>query len=230
MPFIYDYMPEGTLTQRKRTPTNLNCQLIEDSPWEPITVQQFRLAAKLPTGHQNRDASDIEQIISAVRKYVETYIKRTICCQTWKQTQDVVDPQYKLYRNRVLQVDSVSYIANWETEDVTTLSASSYILGGDRVASASGWPSHRGFQSWITVFKTGYALVTDPNDAQQVADARAAIPPSIIRAILLYVGHIYENPMGQGPVSKYEVSQKLSGNIPPTVASLLEPYIYRSFR
>jgi len=195
---------------------------------EPVTLDELKQAIKLPSG--NAEDADLQTLLEAAREWVEAYTSRCLISQTWKQTQDQVAGRwYKLYRQPVISVVSISYISGWEIDTPVIFPASSYVAIGNRVACRSGWQAHRGFASWETVFRGGYyPLPESPQESDFIA-ARAAIPENIRRALFQLCGHFYENREGQGPVSKYEVSQKLSGNLPPNVITLLEPYIDRSF-
>lgn len=201
-------------------------ELVEDSGIEPVTVQEFKDGIKYPIGQSHEDA-DILALLQAVREEVQNYTNRVWGCATWKQTQNVVSRIYRLYRRPALAISSVQYIADWNADTLLTVSSSSYTLAGEHVAARSSWPSHRGFASWVTTFKAGVYNVTDPNNAEQIAALRAKVPADVKRGIIQWAGHFYENREGQGPISKYEVSQKISGNMPPNVASLLERHIMR---
>jgi hypothetical protein len=200
--------------------------LVSDSGIEPISVQEMKVGMKYPVGQTHED-DDLLAILQAVRAEVQNYTAQVWGCETWKQTQNIVSRIYRLYRRPVLSISSIQYISGWDADTLLTVDSGSYTLAGEYAAARSSWPSHRGFASWVTTYKAGVYNVTSPTDPAQIAALRAAVPPEVKRGIIQWAGHFYENREGQGPISKYEVAQKIAGNMPPNVASLLERHIMR---
>lgn len=193
---------------------------VTDALVEPVTVEEVKDAVKL---RKNTTADDqkLADLISACRRALETYVGRIYISQVWEQKNSHINGAYELLRNPVLSVSSIGYISGWEADTVVTVDSTTYIVSDNTVATRSTWPAHRGFDSWITTFNVGVALVTNAADSAQVSAARAAVPQNFKQALFQYVGHLYENPNGMGP-EIVDQDQILYTNLPANVGLLLE--------
>jgi uncharacterized phiE125 gp8 family phage protein len=202
----------------KKTPT---LSLVQDSLVEPVTVEEVKDACKMRK-NTSMDDQKIADLISACRRAIEQYTNRIYISQIWEQRNSLIEGSYQLFRYPILSVNSINYYSSWESDTLTLVPATSYIVSDKTVVTRSTWPAHRGFDSWITNFTCGLGLVTNANDQAQVAAARAAIPQNVKQAIFQYVGHLYENPNGTGVEIRYEEQQQQYGNLPANVGLLLE--------
>lgn len=227
MAFLDEIFPE-LLTQGKPPKVELDLQRSVEPQFNPVTSDEVIAALKLPSGSAD---SDLDGLIGAVTHRLETETNRGFIQQTWIQTQNSVGQSYTLFRRPVLSIESIEYIANYDADDLLTVDSSLYVTSGqkDRIRSRSLWPTHRGWQSWITTFKVGYAAHVDAPTEEQKTTAREAVPEDIRRAIIQWIGHLYENREGMGPELKYEVIAKRTGPIPGNVSALIQNYIDRRF-
>lgn len=166
---------------------------------EPISLAQAK-------AHLRVDISDddayITALIIAARQYAENYTKRVFITQTWNLLVD----DFSMYRNGLFFLPSS--ITPWTQELVipkaplqsivsinylntagvsTTLDPSLYTVDTSslpgRLYPSYGqiWPSTQAFPHAVTIqFIAGYGLA-------------AAVPNTIVQALLLLVSHWYEN-------------------------------------
>lgn len=151
---------------------------------EPVTSTEAK--AHLRVDHANDDTY-IGTLITAAREYVEAHTRRQLMPATWTLClESFPNGEIELPYPPLVSITSVKYIPAGGT--LTTLSASNYQVDTyslpGRIAPAYGyvWPSVRGgdWNGVQIVYAAGYA-------------AAANVPTSIKQAILLIVGHLYEN-------------------------------------
>lgn len=217
------YLSEETPAQRRYE--GLSLRRTVEPPIDPVTSAEVKTALKI---YESGDDADLALLIASARIWAETYTNLGFIDQTWEQTQDRVNDEYKLRRGPVLSIGKIEYIASMDADTKVLVAATGYTFSGRRVRTRSTWPSHRGFGSWITTFAVGYYDLPTVNPEGSYAAARAAVPEPIRRAIIQLVGHLYENREGQGGEAKYEVLAKAQGLMPPNVKLLLDPYVNRS--
>lgn len=165
-------------------------------PVEPVTLEEARdhlrlTATGVPASHP--DDAFIKRLIQGARENAEQYMRRSIIETEfeWK-FDDFPDHNAALTfpRDPVLSVESVIYSDDDNNpqsliEFTERFSDSySYIVPSYQ----SDWPTARGHDGDVTVtFKAGYEATGSP------LDYKASVPESIKHAILLLVGHMYEN-------------------------------------
>lgn len=142
----------------------------------------------------------IEALITAAREYVEHASGLTLAPQTIEITGRSFsglcryegDDAIELRTAPVRGIDSVTYV---DTAGATqTLSSDSYLLDDTSdlptlhlAYGASGWPSARDQAAAVRIrFTAGY-------DAEGGSPTVAVLPMALRAAILLMVGHLYEN-------------------------------------
>jgi len=135
----------------------------------------------------------VERLIAAARNNAEGYMGRTIIETEyeWKFNQfPSLDASLVFPRDTVLSVESIAYIDdNGDSQSFTDYSTSFADYKSIIVPSyGNEWPVVRGHLNDVTItFKAGYAADSSPTDY------RANVPEAIKQAILLLVGHYYEN-------------------------------------
>ena len=165
-------------------------------PVEPVTLAEARshlrlVASGSPASHP--DDTYVERLIAAARNNAEGYMGRTIIETEyeWKFNQfPSLDASLVFPRDTVLSVQSIAYIDdNGDSQSFTDYSTSFADYKSIIVPSyGNEWPVVRGHLNDITItFKAGYAADSSPTDY------RANVPEAIKQAILLLVGHFYEN-------------------------------------
>lgn len=171
--------------------------------FEPVTLDEAK--AHLRVTHADDDTY-ITGLISVARAHVERYANIAIPAQTWAWTMDKW-PAFPVDvpKPPLIAVTAFSY---------TDQEGNTYIIdAGDYTVDAERWPGRLYYEPpAVTLadiggvkieFQAGYA---DP----------AAIPADIKHAILLLIGHWYEN--------REDVSPERLQQVPRCVDALLDPW------
>jgi uncharacterized phiE125 gp8 family phage protein len=182
--------------------------LITAPATEPVTLAEAKLQLKVETA-DTADDNLITSLITAARMVAEEYTWRPLITQTWELRLDQFDEaEYKL-KTPAISITSVKYIDTNGVEQ--TLSSGTYqLLTGSephRVALNYGecWPVVRGDYDGCKIrFSCGYG-------------AAAAVPASIKQAILMMIGHWYEN-------RQDVIAGRTATEIPMNSKYLLDPY------
>jgi uncharacterized phiE125 gp8 family phage protein len=166
---------------------------------EPVTLAEAKLQARVDwsggscggsAGGGSSDDTLITALITAAREYVEVVTRRALVTQTWDYVLDEfpgVD-YVRLPLPPLQSVTSITYKVKAGT--VLTFAAANYVVatgsepGKVILVSGCGWPSAELYRA-------------DPIRIQFVAGwtgvAPNTVPVVIKQAILLLVGHLYEN-------------------------------------
>jgi len=191
-------------------------------PVEPVTLEEARNHCRLyATGSPESHPDDafLERAIQAARENAEDFMQRAIIETEYEWSFDQFPhnaDQLVLPANPALSVESIAYTdtegnAQTVTGFVTQLTRAESVVVP---AFGQSWPDSRGYLGDVTVtFKAGYA----PDAASSPTDYRANVPASIKNAILLLVGHLYEN---RESVNIGNITSK----VPMTFESLLWPH------
>lgn len=183
----------------------MNNYLITKPAREPITLQQAK-------DHLNIDFNDddalIEMIITAAREAVENYTGRILITSTRGHQRDCLDDVIEL-PHTAQSVTSIEYIdADGATQ---TLAQTEYDLDVNRTPARitrgydKTYPSVRNTHNAVTItYVSGYG-----DNAQDV-------PAPLKSAMLLLIGHLYENREATAPISITEV--------PMATSYLIKPY------
>ncbi len=152
---------------------------------EPITTAQAKAHLRVDI---TDDDTYIDTLVAAARAHVENWIGKRLVTQTWDMTRDdfpVGSREIMLPYGPVQSIASITYINTGGQS--TVLSPSIYVLD---VASFMArvypdytliWPVTRYQRNAVVIrYVTGYGAYT-------------AVPANIIHAMLLLVGHWYEN-------------------------------------
>lgn len=182
-----------------------------DSASEPVTLTEAK--KHLVVDHDD-DNDYISSLITAARNIAENYTNRSFFTQTWVMYMSNFNSNFciELKKGIVQSVSSITYYSNDSQE---TWGSSNYRLinGSDigYIESVDGYPSS----------------VDDRLDAIEVTyvtgwDDINNIPQAIKQAVLMIVGHLYEN--RQDVVVGSQVN-----TIPLASQYLLDPYVIRHF-
>jgi len=161
-------------------------KLITPPTSEPITLAEGKIHLKIETADTTEDVWIEDTLIPAARQMVEEYTRRALLSQTWELQMDSFNEiEYSLEKTPVISITSVKYYDEDSTEQ--TLSSDNYILDQsnepNKIALAydKSWPSNRGFTNDVKIrFLAGYA-------------SAALVPGPLKSAMLLMIGHLYEN-------------------------------------
>lgn len=163
--------------------------------YEPITLAEAQLHLKLdtigsPPAHP--DDALVESLIVAVREHAENYTGRAFARQAYRLSLDAFpsDGVIDLGTWPVLEVESVTYI---DTSGATqTVDPSKYSYINSRRPSSvvalfgEQWPATRNQKAAVTI-----NFVAGCND--DVSPHSYTMPKSAKAAMLLMLGHLYEN-------------------------------------
>jgi len=177
---------------------------------EPISMEVARL--HLRVDHQDDDAL-ILSLIKAARDWAETFTRRALITQTWRLSLEKW-PSSDTIEVPLPPLQSVSSIA-YKDKDGTqsTFSSSSYIVDTDKtpgeivLAYGESWPGG-------SLYPTSPIAITF---AAGYGASASSVPASIRQAMLLLIGHLYENRESTVGVGNITV-------VPMGVEALLWPY------
>lgn len=163
---------------------------------EPVTVTEVETHLRLATGSEN---IYLGTLIAAAREYCELFQNRAYISQTWELTLDEW-PCFpiKLPMPPLISITSIKYMDYLNAEN--TWAASNYIVDTDsepgRIALAYNISLPTTILRPINAVKIRYVA--------GYANA-AAVPLRIKQAILLLIGHMYENRETVSPVELKEI-------------------------
>lgn len=171
---------------------------------EPITVTEVETHLRLATGSEN---TYLATLITAAREDCESFQNRSYITQTWELTLDQW-PCFpvKLPMAPLISVTSIKY---YDTADVeTTWAASNYFVDADSEPGRIGL-------GYNVVLPTTTLRPTNGIKIRYVAGYGAAtvVPQATKQAILLLIGHYYEN--------REATSDRKMEELPMAVSSLL---------
>lgn len=166
----------------------------------------------------------LTQLIDDATRILEDIYGVAFIASSYKQVQNVASRAVRLLRFPLLSVTSVKTIADDNADTEVLYASTNYMVSGQLIRARSVWPTHRQWQSFLVYFKAGYNDPgASPNDAA-IAAARAAVPEYAKRAVMQMVGHMYENPEGEGSEVEYESQFKAYGDLPMQVQKLMQPF------
>lgn len=181
--------------------------LITPPTTEPVTLTEAKNHLRLDLVATGEDV-EINALIQAAREYCEDYQNRAYITQTWDLMLDGWPRNNARYDSRtnarenpikipLPPLQSVTSITYTTSEgEVKTMPSTDYIVApgayGSRIALASGksWPSEalQTVQGIKIRFVAGYPTKTGtPNDPA------GNVPQKVKRAMLMLIGHWYEN-------------------------------------
>jgi uncharacterized phiE125 gp8 family phage protein len=189
---------------------NWTLDLVAPAGAEPIDLATAKAHLRVIS---NAEDTLITSLSKAAREDVENYTGRSLIATTWRQSGAGFVDVIELLKSPASSVSSIQYVD--EAGATLTLSASVYrlVTSSDPAAAAPARVELVDGESWPAVavrpdavrinFVAGYA-------------SAAAVPPSMVAAILLVLGDLYENREAQGRENTYQPN--------PTVSRLLNPY------
>ena len=158
---------------------------------EPVTLEEAKLHLKVDSGDDN---ALITALITTARELAERETKRAFITQTWEMILDVAPhiieipkPPLQSAGISIKVLDSVGEESLVDPDNYM-IDASQNSYGRIMPILGSTWPYHRGFASFIVEFKAGYG------------NAATDVPEALKQAILMVLGHLYENRGGEGAV------------------------------
>jgi uncharacterized phiE125 gp8 family phage protein len=174
---------------------------------EPITLQEAK--DHMRVDHAYDDAL-IEPLITAAREMVESITRRALITQTWDYYLDTFPNVLRLPMSPLQSISSITYT---DVDGASqTLSSAVYVVDSDHEPGrvyegySQSWPSTQSIRKAVKVrYVAGYG------------DAAVDVPMPIRQAMLLIIGHLYENR------EPYITGTTISKS-PMAAESLLGPY------
>lgn len=171
---------------------------------EPVSLMEAQEHLRLDS---DDDAGLVSRLITTAREYCESYQSRAYITQTWYLYLDAWPDYIKVPLPPLQSVTSIKYYDTSNTE--STFSASNYYVDTNstpgRIVLGYGktWPSTtlRSANGICVEFVCGYGATP------------STVPQSFIQAMLLLIGHWYEN--------REASSEKALIDVPLAVDSLL---------
>jgi len=186
-------------------------KLITGPATEPVSLAEAKLHLKIETA-DTADDTLIAILIAAARESAEQFTRRAFIAQTWELQKDCFeDGEIQLRKTPVQSVTSIKYydVNGVEQTLATTVYGLNQADEPNEVYLKYGqlWPQVRGEENDVKIrFVAGYTTV----------------PSSVKAAILLIVGHLYEN-------REDVVIGRQVNDLPKGSKFLLEPYRLFSF-
>lgn len=152
---------------------------------EPVTLDMAKAHIRVDGGEED---AYIEQILKTAREWCEDFQRRAYVTQTWRLTLDEFPAcgELELPRPPLASVTSITYLDT--NGDSQTLATSVYAVDTDAdpgrvyLKYNQTWPSTRAIQNAVTItYVAGYGA----DDSH--------VPAAMKQAILLLVGHWFEN-------------------------------------
>lgn len=188
---------------------------------EPITLAEARTHLRLiPYGSPESHPDDnyVERLISISREWVEQYTRRVLQTKTIEVYANTFEPQFVFQFLPIQEVDSITYLANDNTTKTVANGVYKFkvyeneaklILGYNQEMPNDVIPE----ESAITItVNAGYTNGSSPDTYP--------LPYPIKAAMLLIVGHLYENRQ-EDVLGNTRIS---FNSLPMGVYSLLQPY------
>lgn len=179
---------------------------------EPLDREEVKAHLRITSGDED---TYLDRLITAARQYVEEYTGRQLITATWKETRWRF-PCWEWIADRpdLISVSSVVYTASDGTS--TTMPSTDYTVSTNQhrgivtPAYGTSWPAARyQIDSVALTYTSGYGSTP------------ASVPQAIRQAMLLLIGHWYENREATGSISK---------ELEFSVGALLGPYMVGNYR
>ena len=172
-------------------------------PTEVITTAEAKTHTRVD--HSNDDTY-LDTLVVAARQYVERVTRRSIGAQTWDFFWDSFASHIEIPKPPLVSVTTVKYTDEDGTQQTAT--GTLYTTDADAVpglvhlAHDQSWPSFRAIPNTIEI---------------RAVVGSATVPKPIEQAMLLLIGHWYEN-------REAIVVGTIASQIPMAVDALLAPY------
>lgn len=160
--------------------------------YEPVTLAQARMAARVDSDDTSEDALFTGVIIPGVRQDCEQLLGRSLMKQTWRRTLDCFDDEMALAWPNLLSVEFVRYRdvdGVWQVLDASYYEVDTASVPGRVLrALAKTWPTLYPFPGSVRIdYTAGYS------DSATESAQQAAVPASVKRWMLARIATAYEH-------------------------------------
>lgn len=174
---------------------------------EPVALDEAKTHLRVTSSDED---ALIAGLIQAAREWCEGFTERAFITQSWRADYRYWNDPIRIPRPPLISLTSVEYYDLSNT--LQTLSSSEYTVTG---ISSIGWGNIRPTISAV------WPPVYPRDDAVQVSfqagyGSASAVPSSLKSAMLLVIGHLYENRETTTPLQIHK--------LPMGVEALLTPY------
>jgi uncharacterized phiE125 gp8 family phage protein len=145
---------------------------------EPVSVADAKLHIRAITGDTTEDAAIITPLITAAREYCENVTGRALAAQTIEAYPQRFESIMKLPRPPLVSITSIKYTDDAGTE--TTMDAGDYL-----VDTKFGRVAFKKIPSFTPALLNHIKITYEAGTAN--------VPKTIRQAMLLLIGHWYEN-------------------------------------
>lgn len=173
---------------------------------EVITLADAKVHLRLGSG-VHPDDSYITGLITAAREWTELYIERAIGSQTLEIALDVFPDAFKLVPY-VQSITSITYLD--ASGALQTITGTDYVLDN---YSNPAWVVPAFGKVWPATYEVANAVKIRFVAGYDVANP---VPQTIVAAMKLMIGHLYEN--------RQENVSATINELPMGVMALLQPY------
>lgn len=187
----------------------MNLKLVTAPAAEPVTATEAKTHCRITGTDQD---SVITILISAAREMAEAITRRALITQTWDMYLDRFERVIDVPLPPLQSVTSVTYTDTAGDSQTAASSLYDVDLAGNRIILKDDqvWPDTLIHENSVIVrFVAGYGA------------AGTAIPQPIKQAILMLIGHFYENREVSAPI---QITQ-----VPMAADWLLSPYRWVTF-
>jgi uncharacterized phiE125 gp8 family phage protein len=181
---------------------------LNDGGDEPVSLATARLHLRLDTEGSPPTHPDDELVavlISAARESAENYTGLAILRQTFQLQLDAFPGNTEKINLGLWPVNAINSITYLDENGATqTLAADKYVLENNQAPAQVGlafeevWPATRAVANAVTIeFVAGYTDGLSPNPYP--------MPKAIKQAMLLTIGHLYQNRQDVSDFEKFEM-------------------------
>ena len=210
----------------------MGLRIVTEPTVEPITLADLRKHLgiepyELDSAGEGTHPHDgmIMAMLTASRDFAEQFTGRSIALKTYQLSLDAFpdSTEIELPMPPLVSVESLTYVDTAVEEQ--SLTEADWVIDREQDAAGAGWvlpvsgtawPSTAAVINAVQVqYRAGYQVPEPDSNAEDAL----ALPGSLRAALLLMVGHLYEN--------REAVSVKQAFEVPLAVESLLRPYRVR---
>jgi uncharacterized phiE125 gp8 family phage protein len=177
---------------------------------EPLVLSELKIHLRLDAACTDEDVY-LSSLITVARQMVEKYTSTLLGSQVWELSMDAADYSFEINKLPVISIDEYKYI----DENNVSKDMSAFTTVYEDLKS---YPARIRTEDVPSIYDFGFNQISLEFTAGLVI-----IPDALKQAMLLIIGHLYEN--RQDVVTGTQVNK-----VPETSQYLMAPYVYNEFR